>query len=80
MCYAIKFVGRKHFEDLFLLFYSSYHLHTLEMTKESKIMKEGTPKITNRLHIQERTKGNKIVVEKCNVEEHGGGGAGGVGF
>ncbi len=46
------------------------------MTKESNTMKEGTPKITNRLHTQERTKGNKIAVEEGSDEELGGGACG----
>jgi hypothetical protein len=73
VCYVITIVRKKHFE--FLLFsYSSYHLHTLEMTKGSKTMKKGTPKTTNCLHTQERTKGNNIVVEKeSKNEKHGGG-------
>jgi hypothetical protein len=45
------------------------------MTKGSKTMKERTPKTTNHLHTQERTKGSKIIVEKKHIdEEHGGGG------
>ncbi len=47
--------------------------YTLEMTKGNKTMKEITPKTTNCLHTQKRTKGNKIVVEKeSNNEKHGG--------
>jgi len=48
-------------------------MHTFEMTKRSKTMKERTPKITNHLHTQEKTKGSKIAVEKENNDEkHGG--------
>jgi hypothetical protein len=46
------------------------------MTKESKTMKEGTTKITNRLLTQERTKGKKITIEEGSDEELGGGGWG----
>jgi hypothetical protein len=43
------------------------------MTKESMTMKEGTPKITNRLLTQERTKGKKIAIEEGSDEELWGG-------
>jgi hypothetical protein len=42
------------------------------MTKGSKTMKERTPKTTNRLHTQERTKENKIIVEKKVVMKNMG--------
>jgi hypothetical protein len=80
VCYVITIVSKKHFKDLFLFSYNSYHLHTLEMTKGNKTMKERTLKTTNHLHTQEMTKGSKIIIEKKhNDEEHGEGG-GGVGI
>jgi hypothetical protein len=43
------------------------------MIKRNKTMKEITPKTTNHLHTQEKTKRNKITVEKENNDEkHGG--------
>jgi hypothetical protein len=73
VCYAIIIIERKYFKELLIFFYNSYHLHTFEMTKMNKAMKERTPKTTNHSHTQERTKGSKIVVEKeNNDEEHGG--------
>jgi len=38
VCYVIIIVGRKHFKDLLLFSYNSYHLHTQERTKGSKIV------------------------------------------
>ncbi len=53
VCYVITIVEKKHFENLLLFSYSSYHLHTFEMAKGSKTMEKGTPKTTNRLHTKE---------------------------
>jgi hypothetical protein len=42
------------------------------MTKGNKTMKEITPKTTNCLQTQKKTKGNKIAIEKeSNNEKHG---------
>lgn len=43
-------------------------------------MKEITPKTTNHVHTQEKTKGNKIAIEKKNNDEKMGVGVGGVGL